>query len=140
MAHIAGLKEQKKALSDIESMLKEIQVINDFLQKENHSGVYEISFSVENPTIKSSSAGDTESNESLEGENPVNKENKKQKRASKALRYTAPFVCRDRNVIRTCVLSSKKEKVEKIRELSKTYNIFLDSKEEEILRMFEGDM
>lgn len=140
MAQIVGLKEQKKALADIESMLKEIQVINDFLKKENPSGVYEISFSIENPTIKSSSVGDTESNQSIEAETTVNKDNKKQKRASKALRYSAPFVCPDRNVIRACVLSSKKEKVEKIRELSQKYNIFLDNEEEEILKISEGDM
>lgn len=48
MAKILGLKEQQKALREINSTLKEFEPINEFLKIQNPSDEYTISFKDEN--------------------------------------------------------------------------------------------
>lgn len=44
MAKIRGIEEQKKALEKVESNLKELQNMKEFLMSENPSNEYEINF------------------------------------------------------------------------------------------------
>lgn len=140
MAQIYRFEESKRALAEIELMIKEIKLINDFLQMKNPSGIYEISFKQEH------TEGDVEernADAALESEMTDNSDNKgkrKMKKGKKSDTFSAPFLCEDPKVVRTYVLCFKKTKVKKVRELSKEFNIFLDEKDESILNMYEEEI
>lgn len=44
MASIIGLADQQKALKEIKNSLKDLTTINEFLEAQNSSGVYTITF------------------------------------------------------------------------------------------------
>ena len=141
MPKIIGLEEQRQALSDIQSLLKEIPVINNFLRANNASGLYEISFVVENSEVKENSSNiDKVQQEVPDANTAPNPADKKTKRTPKSTKLSAPFLCEKPEIVRTYVLYSKKEKVNRIRDLSHKYNIFLDDEEETILTMFAEEM
>lgn len=114
MPQILGLEEQKQALNKISQMLKELSSINEFLEMENSTSLYEISFVKEEPENEM----DSEENEKKKG--------KKQK-------VSAPFLCPDPQIVRQYVLAYKNERVNTVRELADTYRISLNYDDEKIL-------
>lgn len=149
MPQIRNLEAQKQALADIESLLKEISVINDFLieQGKYKLGTYTISFSVKNPKEEEPlNRFDENQSEEFMSEQDVSPEDKpvqkikKAKRGSKYVKHEAPFLCDNNAIIRTYVLHSKQEKANKILELSSEFNIFLDDNDMNILNMFKEEL
>lgn len=146
MPQIKNLEAQKQALSDIEALLKDINVINVFLieQKKYGLSTYTISFNTKNPEENECSNGEnqlegTVSEQEIMGA-PTIQKTKKSKRGSKTLKYEAPFLCDNNSVIRTHVLRSKEEMVNKVYALSNEYNIFLDDADMNILNMFKEEL
>lgn len=140
MAQIRNLEAQREALSEVESLLKEIHVINEFLikQKEYGSSTYTISFLMSNPTEKDALHSSDLPETALEDDEASKK--KRGKKGSKNLKIEAPFLCENNDIIRAHVLYAKQEKANKIEELSREFNIFLDDKDMAILNMFKEEL
>ena len=123
MPCIQGLDEQKKALDDVCRILKELKGINSFLKLKNPTRIYEISFQLS-----------TSDKEEEETDLTENGESSKKKKA-KFMKYSAPFICPNDEVLRNGVMLYKKSKVEIVRELASKFNLHLNAEDEEILRL-----
>lgn len=116
MATIAGMEEQQKALQNVREILKEIKGINDFLEIQNPTSKYELSFKVEEPVEQTMQ----------EGEKPA--EPKKPKKRKHAIVFSG-----NPNTIKNMIRESKNEKIRILKEITDKYHIVLDEEERRII-------
>lgn len=115
MAYIAGLKESEQALVEIKKILKELEGINAFLEKDNPSALYKLSFTVK----------DTEAYDAAQAEKPSKK--------SRGTQYTAPLICDDKEALNHFVQNYMDSRARTIKNLVDTHRICLSEEELDIL-------
>lgn len=133
MARIIGLKEKQLALADISRKLKQLIPLNYFLQENNPSGLYTISFTKTKPHEETEDAPDVgnkadprQSKQSAEGKRTIKRE--------KEEKVEAPFLCTDADAVKAYVLAYKAQLVNEIREKAKAYSIEFEEEDEALLR------